>query len=495
MAQLGLFRHNSRDEEDSAAEYARHAERLGIASASTISSASSSAIEAKFITPQDPVLKTVDGGRLPAVPVDEAIRLNFLRDRAQGRDPKSRPSVPSRLRQAKDGSVHGINHCTSQPSGEPGVPLSKSLSLSKTNPLFPPLPIWGLPTPLRKLYSLIFRFSSAILSLCFLAVIILGALFTSLPGVLYNLWMRMTFRDPHKVRPFYEEEQKRSRTRRKLEQQWQKRTQDVDEKSVPSMHSDYDMHDHDDYRPIEGGPDPVICDAPYYARRVGLNMEEFSVQTEDGFILSLWHVYDPKEYTPVCSQHRRSKSPHVFRDDLLSEARKNSASANQYNDGARRYPILMMHGLLQSAGAYCCTDDDSLAFYLAKSGYDVWLGNNRCGFEPKHTQLNYGDPRMWAWNIRQMGVLDLPAFISRVLEETGFEKLALVAHSQGTTQTLVALAKEQRPDIGEKISVFCALAPAAYAGTLIKKMYFKFMQAITPAMFRSCLVFIHLFLL
>lgn len=98
--------------------------------------------------------------------------------------------------------------------------------------------------------------------------------------------------------------------------------------------------------------------------------------------------------------------------------------------------------------------------------------------------LTYNDPRMWSWNIRQMGVLDLPALVSRVLSETGFEKLGLVCHSQGTTETFVALAKEQRPDLGNKISVFCALAPAVYAGPLIGKMYLKFMRIISPGMFR-----------
>lgn len=83
-----------------------------------------------------------------------------------------------------------------------------------------------------------------------------------------------------------------------------------------------------------------------------------------------------------------------------------------------------------------------------------------------------------------MGVLDLPALIARVLTATGAPKLGLVAHSQGTTQTLVALAKEQCPDLGERISIFCALAPAAYAGPLIGKMYFKFMRLISPAAFR-----------
>jgi len=106
------------------------------------------------------------------------------------------------------------------------------------------------------------------------------------------------------------------------------------------------------------------------------------------------------------------------------------------------------------------------------------------GFKPEHTLLSYGDPRMWSWNIRQMGVMDLPALTSRVLSETGFKKLGLIAHSQGTTQTFVALAKEQRPDLGEKLTVFCALAPAAYAGPLIGKAYFKFLRVISPALFR-----------
>ncbi|VUC34907.1 unnamed protein product, partial [Clonostachys rosea] len=132
----------------------------------------------------------------------------------------------------------------------------------------------------------------------------------------------------------------------------------------------------------------------------------------------------------------------------------------------------------------CCNDDASLAFWLCKSGYDVWLGNNRCGFTPRHVLLRYADPRMWCWNIRQMGVFDLPALASRVLSETGFAKLGLVCHSQGTTQTFVALAKEQRPELGAKLTVFCALAPAVYAGPLIGKMYFKFMRVISPALFR-----------
>lgn len=84
-----------------------------------------------------------------------------------------------------------------------------------------------------------------------------------------------------------------------------------------------------------------------------------------------------------------------------------------------------------------------------------------------------------------MGTLDLPALIDRVLSITSFKKVGLVCHSQGATQTLVALAKQQKPEIGSKISVFCALAPAVYAGPLLNKSYFRFMRVIPPSMFRA----------
>jgi len=92
-----------------------------------------------------------------------------------------------------------------------------------------------------------------------------------------------------------------------------------------------------------------------------------------------------------------------------------------------------------------------------------------------------------------MGILDLPAFVNHILSRTSFPKLALVAHSQGTAEALVALAREQRPDLGTKISIFCALAPAVYAGKLVEEIYFKFMEAVSPGMFR--LIFgIHAFI-
>lgn len=489
MASTTIIRQKASDTKEkvqtktkAAIEFAHQAERLGQYAPGQENDATGStqAVEAKFITAQDPVIQTADGGRLPAVPVEEAMRLNKLRNIVDERDPSQTQGSNVQSRESKDGTVHGASphHGASGIERRTDAPLRQQKPPSRTNPLFPPVPLYGPPTLIKKAQCWLFRASSAVLSLCFLLVIILGSLFTSIPRLAKRTWMRLTLRNPDKERPFFQEEDRRRRARRMEEKAWQQGKQ----RELNDSHSDGEKGPvEDEFIPLEGGPDKIPCDVRYYARRVGLDCEIFDVQTEDGFIIELWHLYNPREYRRATSKQRVSRSADIFPND----ASAHGASGSQYAPGNKKYPVLMIHGLLQSAGAYCTNDDDSLAFFLAKSGYDVWLGNNRCGFKPRHALLEYSDPRMWAWNIRQMGVMDLPALISRVLSETGFSKLGLIAHSQGTTQTLVALAKEQRPEIGEKVGVFCALAPAAYAGPLIGKMYFKFMRIISPGMFRA----------
>lgn len=326
----------------------------------------------------------------------------------------------------------------------------KATVSSSTSALFPPLRSWGPPSAYSKLLSTAYRISAFFLSLAFLAVIVLGALFTSFPTACSRQFCKWTGQDPGMSRPFYKEEVHRKRKRKEKEKDW---------RLMRRRHGFSTVQKNIRPFPPEGEPDPIVCDLSYYARRVSLDVETFAVETEDGFIINLYHVYDPKDH----------------------HGRRAAAKSDKLKP---KFPVLLIHGLLQSAGAYCVNDDDSLAFCLCKAGFDVWLGDNRCGFTPKHATLGYDDPRLWCWNIRHMGVMDLYALTTRVLDLTGFEKVGLVCHSQGTTQAFVALAKEQRPELGEKLTVFCALAPAAYAGPLIEKMYFKFMHVISPAMFR-----------
>lgn len=342
--------------------------------------------------------------------------------------------------------------------------------------LFAALPTYGSPTTTKKLKYMFFKITSSVLSLLFLLSIVAASMITSLPSILHKGLHICTFRNYDKKRRiFYEEEQRRADTRQAKERAWKRRMScgdgPVDQEALAQR-----------YQPTEGGRDPIVSDVAYYARRVGLDVEKIKVKTEDGFLIDLWHVYDPSEYTNEPQEPTPGRR--VFQESKMRLRNPNAK---------RKAPVLMLHGLLQSSGAYCCNDDESMAFWLCKSGYDVWLGNNRCGNEPRHEVLRVNDPRMWCWNLNQMGVFDLSALIDRVLVDTGFPKLGLVCHSQGTAQTFVALAKEQRPELGDKISVFCALAPAVYAGPLIKNVYFRFVRMLSPAIFR--LVFgVHAFI-
>ncbi len=387
--------------DQSAADFARQSEKLSHLQ-SQDGEVQDVALEAHFVTPHDPVIVTTGGNRLPAVPLEEAHRLNLLKEELEtdsliplrvSDGPQAEEAVRQGAGSAGDAGENAINLSSRQnghsmQKSAEGT-LRRSMPPSHTNPLFPPLPLYGPPSLLRNLQCWTFRVSAFFLSLSFLTVIILGALFTNIPPFCYRIWLRMTLRNPDASRPFYEEEVRRMEVRKQEERVWRRRM------SRGSLQEDAEQTDtpDDGFVPTEGGADPLVCDVAYYARRVGLDIEEFEVQTEDGFIIELWHVYDPKEYEPLPLHERKHRGPDVF-----GEARKRTRDASQ----KPKFPVLLMHGLLQSSGAYCVNDDDSLAFFLCKSGYDVWLGNNRCGFKPKHVVLEPSDPRMWAWNIRQV---------------------------------------------------------------------------------------------
>lgn len=59
----------------------------------------------------------------------------------------------------------------------------------------------------------------------------------------------------------------------------------------------------------------------------------------------------------------------------------------------------------------------------------------------------------------EMGLYDVPASIDFIIEATGFQKVAYVGHSQGTTQMFSVLS-DHEDLLADKISAFVALGPA-----------------------------------
>lgn len=192
----------------------------------------------------------------------------------------------------------------------------------------------------------------------------------------------------------------------------------------------------------------ITTNLRYYARLLSLDLEEYLIITTDGYVLTLHRLIWPNE---------------------TAEERD------------RREPILLQHGLLLCSGAWLTPGRNSLAYYFMERGYDVWMGNNRCGFEPRHAELSgnlFHSEEFWDWDIRWLAFFDLPCIIENVLlHKPHHSKLFLVGHLQGSTQTLLMLRSGDFADTHKKIECFFALAPAVFPGSMFHECSFiKFMH-------------------
>lgn len=132
------------------------------------------------------------------------------------------------------------------------------------------------------------------------------------------------------------------------------------------------------------------------------------------------------------------------------------------NTTAGGKPVLLSHGLIDSAGSWVLNyPHQSLPYLLADAGYDVWLGNvrgNRYGEE--HEEHGRYDRKLWAFSYDEQGLHDIPTTLDYIRNATGYPKVAVVGHSQGCTQMFASFY--HYPEVADKLSMFVALAPALY---------------------------------
>ena len=171
-------------------------------------------------------------------------------------------------------------------------------------------------------------------------------------------------------------------------------------------------------------------------------MQTHTVETEDGYILTLHRLWN-------------------------AQARKPNAKV-----------VFLQHGLFSSSDWWVVTAEDSLAFQLANQGYDVWMGNNRgTKYSRKHRSLDADNKRHKAqyfdYSFFELGKFDVPAQIDYVLKSTGKQKLSYMGHSQGTSQMFTALTYDFG-GVRSKVDSFVALAPVINVGhasnSMIKNM-------------------------
>ena len=134
-----------------------------------------------------------------------------------------------------------------------------------------------------------------------------------------------------------------------------------------------------------------------YIETFGYKLEENPVVTDDGYILSLWHLYSKMSNGKI---------------------------------------IFMQHGLADTAWTFFQLEEKSLPFLLLNEGYDVWLGNLRGNIfsnkhiskDPKESKSGYYD-----YSIDNFITSDLPAMVNFIKSKTGGKKMTYIGHSQGTT--------------------------------------------------------------
>ncbi|KAK6464740.1 Alpha/Beta hydrolase protein [Scheffersomyces coipomensis] len=228
---------------------------------------------------------------------------------------------------------------------------------------------------------------------------------------------------------------------------------------------DYNANSKNGYIPRKAYPDiksmKIVNDVRYYALQLNLDLEEYTITTEDGYVLTLHRLINPKE-------------------------------TNAQRD--LKKPILFQHGLMSSSGAFFTSGYNSLPFHFVELGYDVWLGNNRSYFEPKHKYFKnlFNNEQFWNWDIRSLAYYDLPSTIENVLiHKPNHSKLILVGHSQGGCQSFLLLKNGNLNKYHHLIEFFIPIAPACFPGEIfLKAGFLKFIYSLSHVsyllIFGSC---------
>lgn len=103
----------------------------------------------------------------------------------------------------------------------------------------------------------------------------------------------------------------------------------------------------------------------------------------------------------------------------------------------------------------------ALAFYLAKHGGDVWLGNTRGSkHSVRHKNMTQDSDMFWDFSFNEMGRYDLPAMIDYVRNATNSSQIIYVGHSQGGAAFLAMMS--YRPEFNEKIRQAHLITPAVF---------------------------------
>lgn len=169
----------------------------------------------------------------------------------------------------------------------------------------------------------------------------------------------------------------------------------------------------------------------------GYPAEEYTVQTEDGYLLYIQRI-PAGRVEDSCDIHGCPPKEVVF----------------------------LQHGLLCSASNWITNlPNESFAFLLADAGFDVWMGNVRGNtYGLRHIKYKTNSNKFWDFSWDEMVKYDLPAMLKFVTAKTSQSSVYYVGHSQGTAIGFAGFSRNE--EMAKMVKTFFALAPVttvAYA--------------------------------
>ncbi|EGG13630.1 AB-hydrolase associated lipase region containing protein [Cavenderia fasciculata] len=197
------------------------------------------------------------------------------------------------------------------------------------------------------------------------------------------------------------------------------------------------------FKKVKDIPNRLISDKELDIRSVkeiieqaGYPYEQYHVTTEDGYILLLERIPNPKS--------------------------KNI--------------LYLQHGVFDNSFAWVANGPtQSLAFAAHDLGYDVFLGNLRGNGERLHTENNISTKQYWDFSINEHAFLDIPSFIQvirqvKIKELSKFNdivspddiNISAVAHSMGAACILMYIVMMGILKKNHHLSRAILLSPAGY---------------------------------
>jgi pimeloyl-ACP methyl ester carboxylesterase len=124
-------------------------------------------------------------------------------------------------------------------------------------------------------------------------------------------------------------------------------------------------------------------------------------------------------------------------------------------------PVLLVHGVGVRTEIWRPPTPYTLVEALVDNGYDVWMETWRASMDvPNNT-----------WTLDQGAVLDHPAAVRKVLEQTGAESIQAITHCQGSTSFVMAACAGLLPQVRTIVASAVSLHPVVQPVAKLKLRY------------------------